>query len=103
MLLVETEGEGGDLTLTQTPTSDPNPNPNPNLNPNPNQVAGLVASGAELCATRGATGDYARGRDGAAGLRDPTQFVGHSTSQNGAETSLLLTHNGLHVELVVRP
>ena len=65
-------------------------------------MTGLVASGAELCATRGATGDYARGRDGAAGLRDPAQFVGHSTSQNGAETSLLLTHNGLHVELVVR-
>ena len=67
------------------------------------EVTGLVASGAELCATRGATGDYARGREGAAGLRDPAQFVGHSTSQNGAETSLLLTHNGLHVELVVRP
>jgi len=68
------------------------------------EVTGLLASRAgELCATRGATGDYARGREGAAGLRDPAQFVAHSSSEDGTELSLLLTHNGLHVELVVRP
>jgi len=67
------------------------------------EVTGLVASGGELCATRGATGDYARGREGAAGLRDPSQFVAHSTSKDGAELSLLLRRNGLHVELVLRP
>ena len=44
-------------------------------------MTGLVASGGELCATRGATGDYARGREGAAGLQDPAQFVAHSTSE----------------------
>jgi malate synthase len=67
------------------------------------EVTGLVTSAGELCATRGATGDYPRGREGAAGLRDPAQFVAHSISEDGKELSLLLKHNGLHVELVVRP
>ena len=67
------------------------------------EVTSLAASGGELCATRGATGDYARGATGAAGLRDPAQFAAHSASDDGTELSLLLTRNGLHVELVVRP
>src|SRR5690606_5246447 len=39
--------------------------------------------------------------NGAAALKDKTQFVGHAGT--GGRTIILLRHHGLHVELVIDP